>query len=56
MIHFMYLLPETKPSQILFQIELTENPEVFNVYFISEVGARILFETVRWVRSIEVIL
>jgi len=36
-----------------FKIELTENPEVFNVYFISEVGARILFETVRWVRSIE---
>jgi hypothetical protein len=40
----------TKPT---FEVGLSDKPEVFNVYFICEVASRILFESVRWIRSID---
>ena len=33
---------------------MSDRPEMLNVYFICEAASRILFETVRWARSLEV--
>ena len=50
-------LPDTliTPDNLEFKIKMSDKPEVFNVYFICEAASRVLFETVRWTRSVQVI-
>ena len=38
-----------------FVIKMSERPEFFNVYYVCEAASRVLFETVRWARSIQVV-
>ncbi|XP_023332102.1 orphan steroid hormone receptor 2 [Eurytemora carolleeae] len=49
-------LPDTliTPDNLEFKIKMSDKPEVFNVYFICEAASRVLFETVRWTRSVQV--
>jgi len=44
------IIPDTK---VEFCVRMSDKPEILNVYFICEAASRILFETVRWARSIE---
>jgi len=46
-------VPDNIISNTTFEVGLTDKPEIFNVYFICEVASRILFESVRWTRSID---
>jgi len=40
-------------DKVDFQIKMSGKPEIFNVYLICEAASRVLFETARWLRSIQ---
>lgn len=46
-------VPDKIITKTTFEVGLTDKPDIFNVYFICEVASRILFESVRWIRSID---
>jgi len=40
-------------ASLEFNIRMSERPDFFNVYYVCEAASRVLFETVRWARSME---
>ena len=50
------VLPDTliAKDNVKFYIKMSDKPEIFNVYFVCEAASRVLFETIRWTRSIQV--
>ena len=41
-------------DNLAFSLKMSEKPDFFNVYYVCEAASRVLFETVRWARSVQV--